>query len=104
MKTSKLVERQSSKDHPVGYEYPPHLTPAKRDANDNTCYGLRIRCKPILDRKVNVHLNVDPKTKERNYLWPWEASVLVDGKYHCSAVLLENDLLLSSSECSNGIE
>ncbi|XP_031786377.1 serine protease nudel-like isoform X3 [Nasonia vitripennis] len=102
--THRLKERQASKDHPISYEYPPQVTPAQRDAKDKTCYGLHLRCKPILDRKVNVHLKVDPKTNKRDYLWPWEASVFVDGKYHCSAVLLENDLLLSSSVCGNGID
>ena len=103
VKTSKLPERSPSKNYPVNYEYPPHFTAPEVD-NNKTCYGLHIRCKPILDRKVNVHLNINYKTKERTYVSPWEASIFVDGKYHCSSVLLESNLLFSNSECSKGIE
>ncbi|XP_058807480.1 uncharacterized protein LOC131673478 [Phymastichus coffea] len=100
---SKLEERSSTKNFPITYEYPPAFTPMSKGDN-NTCYGLYIRCKPILDSKVNVHLKRNPETDERSYLWPWEGSVFVDGKYQCPAVLLENDLLLASSKCAEDID
>lgn len=100
---SRLEIRSSTSDFPISYEYPPQFTPMRKGDN-NTCYGLYIRCKPILDRKVNVNLKINPDTKERSYLWPWEGSVFVDGKYHCPAVLLENDLMLASSKYAQDIE
>ena len=101
--TSRLTERSASKDGLLNYEYPPRFRPSKRESN-YTCYGLQIRCKPVLNRKLNVHLSVHPKTNERSYVWSWESSIFVDGKYQCPAVLLENNLLLGSEECGKDIE
>jgi hypothetical protein len=98
---SKLIETLQSKEFSVYKD--PNFKFLKRETN-STCHGLRIRCKPILDRKLNVHLKINPISKERNYVWPWEASIFIDGHYYCSAVLLENNLLLSSSKCSEDIE
>lgn len=102
VQSSQLTEKSKSKDHSLSYEY--SIRSNVPQYSSGTCYGLSLRCKPILDRKLNVHAKISPLTKERSYMWPWEASIFVNGIYHCSALLLESDLLLSSSECGEGIE
>ncbi|XP_018405344.1 PREDICTED: serine protease nudel-like [Cyphomyrmex costatus] len=44
-----------------------------------------------------------PRNGNYTYLWPWLAAIFVDGRYHCSALLLESDWLLSSSSCTENI-
>ena len=101
---TKLPERQSTRENKISYDYSPAFrTLTKRDA-ENTCYGLRIRCKPILDKKLNVHLRIDPQSNERRYLWPWEVSIYVNGYYRCPAILLDDNFLLGSLQCSEGIK
>lgn len=70
----------------------------------NACETLWIRCRPVLDSSADAHVIVDPKTGSRNYSWPWLAAIFVDGRYHCSALLLEADWLLSSASCTNDIQ
>lgn len=103
IKKSLLIEKTKFENQELNYGYMLRI-PSTPQNSTGTCYGVIIRCKPILYRKLNVHTKINPLTEEKNYLWPWEASVFVDGKYHCPAVLLENDLLLSSLECGEGIE
>lgn len=103
VQTSQLIEKTKSKDRELNYEYMLRI-PHTPENSSGTCYGLKIRCKPILDQKLEDLTSINPKTNKRNYLWPWEASIFVDGKYHCPALLLENDLLLSSYECGKEIE
>ncbi|KAI4503887.1 hypothetical protein M0802_001290 [Mischocyttarus mexicanus] len=68
-----------------------------------TCLGLSIRCRPVPSSNINVHLHLDPVTGSRTFTWPWLAAIFVDGLYHCSAILLEPNWLLSSSECTKNI-
>ncbi|KAJ8684612.1 hypothetical protein QAD02_020405, partial [Eretmocerus hayati] len=103
LKSSQLIEKRPQATLQVDQDRPDYGEALASDMN-KTCYGLKIRCKPILDRKVNAQLNVDSASKERRYMWPWEASIFVDGDYHCSAVLLENNLLLTSQKCKDGID
>ncbi|XP_014616401.1 PREDICTED: serine protease nudel [Polistes canadensis] len=68
-----------------------------------TCLGLNIRCRPVPSSSINVHLLLDPVTGNRTFTWPWLAAIFVDGRYQCSAILLEPNWLLSSSACTKNI-
>ncbi|KYM93915.1 Serine protease nudel [Cyphomyrmex costatus] len=68
-----------------------------------TCTTLRFRCKPVLSSSADSHVVIDPRNGNYTYLWPWLAAIFVDGRYHCSAILLESDWLLSSSSCMETI-
>ncbi|KAL6265616.1 hypothetical protein P5V15_002410 [Pogonomyrmex californicus] len=68
-----------------------------------TCSTYIFRCGPVLSSSADSHLVVDPHTQSNTYLWPWLAAIFVDGRYHCSALLLEPDWLLSSSSCTDDI-
>ncbi|XP_050451697.1 serine protease nudel-like isoform X3 [Cataglyphis hispanica] len=71
---------------------------------DEICMTLRIRCRQVLSSSADTHLIVDPRTGNYTYLWPWLAAIFVDGRYRCSALLLEPDWLLSSSSCTKDIK
>lgn len=70
---------------------------------DETCTTLYIRCRPVLSSSADSYLIVDPRTGDHVYQWPWLAAIFVDGRYRCSALLLEPDWLLSSSSCTENI-
>ncbi|XP_043489566.1 serine protease nudel-like [Polistes fuscatus] len=69
-----------------------------------TCLGLNIRCRPVPSSSINVHSILDPVTGSRTFTWPWLAAIFVDGRYQCSAILLEPNWLLSSSACTKNIK
>ncbi|XP_029664997.1 serine protease nudel-like [Formica exsecta] len=71
---------------------------------DGTCTTLQIRCRQVLSSSADTHLIVDPRTGNYTYLWPWLAAIFVDGRYRCSALLLEPNWLLSSSSCTKDIK
>jgi len=70
---------------------------------DETCTTLRIHCRPVLSSSADSYLIVDPRTGNHIYQWPWLAAVFADGRYRCSALLLEPDWLLSSLSCTEDI-
>ncbi|XP_023245214.1 serine protease nudel-like [Copidosoma floridanum] len=103
VRTSKMSERSARNGSSVAYEYPPQYTaPAE---SDWTCFGVYIRCKPILNSTMSNFEVVKSggNGPEKTYAWPWEASVFVDGRYRCSALLLEEDLLLGPAKCGRGV-
>ncbi|XP_072746689.1 serine protease ndl [Anoplolepis gracilipes] len=89
-------------DNITSYESLPEYVAASEE--DETCTTLRIRCKQVLSSSADSHLIVDPRTGNYTYLWPWLAAIFVDGRYQCSALLLELDWLLSSSSCTKDIK
>jgi len=89
-------------DNTTGYEPSPEHVAASEGGE--TCTTLRFRCRPVLSSSADSHLVVDPRTGNHTYLWPWLAAIFVDGRYHCSALLLESDWLLSSSSCTEAIK
>lgn len=94
-----LETRFSWRDNVTGYE--PERSAASEGGEP--CTTLRFRCRPVLSSSAESHLIVDPRTGNHTYLWPWQAAIFVDGRYHCSALLLEPDWLLSSSSCTEAI-
>ncbi|EGI57358.1 Serine protease nudel [Acromyrmex echinatior] len=76
---------------------PQHVAESK---GGETCTTLRFRCRPVLSSSADSHVVIDPRTGNHTYLWPWLAAIFVDGRYHCSALLLEPNWLLSSSSCT----
>lgn len=70
---------------------------------DGSCTALRIRCGPGLSGSADSHLVVDPRTGSHIYLWPWLAAIFVNGRYRCSALLLEPNWLLSNAGCTRDI-
>ncbi|XP_071642079.1 serine protease ndl [Temnothorax longispinosus] len=83
----------------TGYE----PSPVAGSEGGETCTALRFRCRPVLSSSADSHLAVDPKTGSHTYLWPWLAAIFVDGRYHCSALLLESDWLLADSSCTEAV-
>ncbi|XP_036149068.1 serine protease nudel [Monomorium pharaonis] len=88
-------------DNATSYRASPEHVAA--NAGNKTCTALRLRCRPVLSSSANSHLIVDPRTGSQTYLWPWLAAIFVEGRYHCSALLLEPNWLLSSSSCTEAI-
>lgn len=78
---------------------------SRAEASDEAeaCTTLRIRCRPVLSGSTDSYLIVDPRTGDHIYQWPWLAAIFVDGRYRCSALLLEPDWLLTSSSCTQDI-
>ncbi|CAK9811280.1 Serine protease nudel [Anthophora plagiata] len=76
---------------------------ASLNEKDETCPGLYIRCTPVLSGSVSAHLVIDTNTGKRDYLWPWLAAIFVDGRYRCSALLLDHNWLLSTAKCIENI-
>lgn len=72
--------------------------------NSNTCQGLWIKCKPILSSNLKVHKIKNPFTNESEYILPWEGVIFVDGIKRCSAILLQDDWLLTSNQCTDDID
>lgn len=89
-------------DNITSYEPSPEHVAASEE--NEICTTLRLRCRQVLSSSVDSHLIVDPKTGNRTYLWPWLAAIFVDGRYRCSALLVEPDWLLSSSSCTEDIK
>ncbi|XP_015184626.1 PREDICTED: serine protease nudel-like [Polistes dominula] len=69
-----------------------------------TCQGFNIGCRPVPNTNINVHTIIDPVTGNRTFIWPWLATIFVDGSYRCSAILLDTNWLLSSSACTKNIK
>ncbi|XP_011695705.1 PREDICTED: serine protease nudel isoform X2 [Wasmannia auropunctata] len=90
-------------DSAAGYVLSPEHVVAASEGSGETCTTLRFRCRPVLSSSADSHLVVDPRTGNHTYLWPWLAAIFVDGRYHCSALLLEPDWLLASSSCTAAI-
>lgn len=97
MNQRNLTEIKWSKEDDLKEEQVEVNNKSKQD--NDTCNGLQIRC----DSTVSVIAkNVEmfhQRTHIHSYLWPWEVAVFVDGEYRCSAILLEYNWLMSSSEC-----
>jgi len=84
--------------------YSPLPSHAAKNEEYETCKALRVRCRPVLSSSADMYLVIDPNTGSHNYLWPWLAAIFVDGRYHCPALLLEPDWLLTTVNCTTGIE
>ncbi|EZA50647.1 Serine protease nudel [Ooceraea biroi] len=102
--TNAMLETRSWqwRNNTIGYRPSPSHVAGNEEVE--TCGTLWIRCRPVLSSSADTHLVVDPRTGSYNYLWPWMAAIFVDGRYHCSAVLLEPDWLLSSASCTDDIK
>lgn len=88
-------------DNTTSYEPSPEHVAASETGE--TCTTLWFRCRPVLSSSADSHLVFNPNTGSHTFLWPWLAAIFVDGRYHCSALLLEPDWLLSSSSCTEAI-
>ncbi|XP_070512102.1 serine protease nudel isoform X2 [Cardiocondyla obscurior] len=83
--------------------YEPSPSHVEENERGESCTALQFRCRPVLSSSADSLLVVDPRTGEYTYLWPWLAAIFVDGRYHCTALLLESDWLLSTSSCTKAI-
>ncbi|XP_015603565.1 serine protease nudel [Cephus cinctus] len=89
----------------VGHGYPDTEVAQSTDSTgDKTCVSLHVECNPTLNTSVSNHLVSIKDTENPSYLWPWHAAIFVDGRYHCSAVLLEHSWLLTSARCVQNID
>ncbi|CAL7938816.1 unnamed protein product [Xylocopa violacea] len=99
-KNSELETIAWREGSPVHQEY---SSAASLNEDEETCPGIYVRCAPVLSSSVHAHLIVDASTGSRDYLWPWIAAIFVDGRYSCSALLLESNWLLSAANCLQNV-
>ncbi|XP_076761416.1 serine protease nudel [Xylocopa sonorina] len=101
VKNSELETIAWRKGSPVYQEY---SSASSLNEDEETCLGIYIRCAPVLSSSVHAHLIVNASTGSREYLWPWIAAIFVDGRYSCTALLLEPNWLLSAANCLQNVK
>ncbi|XP_046613613.1 serine protease nudel isoform X1 [Neodiprion virginianus] len=98
MQNAPLEVKASTAMNLVPYEY---STPYILSMEEPQCTVLYLRCLPTIHSiSMTYRLKGIDGQEEDTYLWPWHAAVFADGRYQCSAVLLEPSWLLTSRYCA----
>ncbi|XP_046741125.1 serine protease nudel [Diprion similis] len=102
MQNAPLGVKASTALNLLPYEY---STPNTMSMEEPQCTVLYLRCLPTIHSiPLTYRLKGINDQEEDTYLWPWHAAVFIDGRYQCSAVLLEPSWLLTSGYCAKDLD
>lgn len=103
MQNAPLEVRESTVENIIPYEYSSIHSLATDD--EPRCTALYLRCITTIHTvplTFRVKGNIIDDSED-TFLWPWHAAIFVDGRYRCSAVLLEPNWLLTSFYCTENV-
>lgn len=98
VKTLKLDEHHWTLEHASNHQYS-----TEKITEFSKCQGLWIKCKLVLNSSVETHKIKYQQNNESTHSFPWDALIFEDGSYQCAGILLQDDWLLTTFQCTKNI-
>ncbi|CAD6208813.1 GSCOCT00003620001.2-RA-CDS [Cotesia congregata] len=93
----------SSKNSSITFNHYEVIKSILQSRHFGDCFALFIECQMSFKNPLSEYLYESNWTNEETYLLPWEATIFVDGKYHCPVLLLDTTWALTSTRCTKDI-